>query len=122
MHELKEKLPMKLEAPDTSIRAQVGWGGMAMAFLKLPAGTDLGPLLEGLPDDKCQCPHWGYMLKGRMTLSYKDGANEQLEAGQVFFWPPGHTASVEEDVEIIELSPEGEYEEVISHVLRKVQG
>ena len=86
------------------------------------AGTDLGPLLEGLPDDKCQCPHWGYMLKGRMTLSYKDGGSEQLEAGQVFFWPPGHTATVEEDVEIIELSPEGEYEEVISHVLRKVQG
>ncbi len=25
----------------------------------LPKGADLSPMLKGLPDDLCQCPHWG---------------------------------------------------------------
>jgi hypothetical protein len=24
-----------------------------------PAGLDTTPLFKGLPDDLCQCPHWG---------------------------------------------------------------
>ncbi len=122
MHEVKEKLPIILETPDTAIRALSGMGGMALAYLELPAGTDLGPLLEGLPDDKCPCPHWGYILKGKLTVSYRDGGDEKLEAGQVFYLPPGHTATVQEDAAIIELSPEKEYGEVISHVLAKAGG
>ncbi len=122
MHEVKEKLPVLLEAPDTAIRALSGMGGMALACLELPAGTDLGPLLEGLPDDRCPCPHWGYVLEGKLTVSYRDGGDEKLEAGQVFYLPPGHTATVQEDAAIIELSPEKEYGEVISHVLAKAGG
>ena len=40
-------------------------GAYTVAFARLDEGVDLGPALQGLPDDLCPCPHWGYMLKGR---------------------------------------------------------
>jgi hypothetical protein len=30
------------------------------------------PMLASLPGGRCHCPHWGGMLKGRMTASYAD--------------------------------------------------
>ena len=44
--------------------------------------------MKGLPDDPCQCPHWGY-AKGRMTARYAD-RDEVYEAGEAFYSPPGH--------------------------------
>jgi len=35
-------------------------------------GHSLAPLLHGLPGDSCQCPHWGYLLAGKITVSYAD--------------------------------------------------
>jgi hypothetical protein len=29
-------------------------------FLTFREDFDATPLLKGLPDDQCQCPHWGY--------------------------------------------------------------
>jgi len=57
MHELKENMPIHFEAPGTKIRALKGLGGMYSAYAELPAGTDFTPLLQGLPNDKCHCPH-----------------------------------------------------------------
>ena len=34
-------------------------GDMTAAFVKVPAGTDFGPALEGLPGDACPCPTGG---------------------------------------------------------------
>ena len=28
--------------------------------------------LKGHPDDRCQCPRWGYHRSGRMTVRYPD--------------------------------------------------
>ena len=93
-----------------------------MAYAEFPAGTDLGPLLQGLPDDACQCPHWGYMIKGRMTISYTEGEDDSLQAGDVFYLRPGHTGVVEEDAAMYELSPEKEYKVSLDHVLAKAGG
>jgi hypothetical protein len=86
-------------------------------IVSLPAGTDLGPLLRGLPNDLCPCPHWGYVLKGRMRMTYSDG-EEVLTQGDLFYMPPGHTGVVEEDVEFVEFSPPGEHEAVLEVVRR----
>jgi quercetin dioxygenase-like cupin family protein len=45
-------------------------------------------LLKGLPDDRCQCPHWGYVFKGKMTARYAD-RDEVYEAGDAFYTPVG---------------------------------
>jgi hypothetical protein len=119
MHERKENLPIRLEGPGTALRAKEGWGTMSAAYAELPAGTDLRPLLKGLTDDACQCPHWGYVLKGSIHVRYTDDTEEVISAGEIFYLPPGHTAWLEEESAFVEFSPSEEYDEVLTHVLKK---
>jgi hypothetical protein len=58
-------------------------GELTVGFVEIQKGTDLGPALVGLPGDLCQCPHWGYMLKGRVMMR-TEGGDEIYEAGQAF--------------------------------------
>jgi hypothetical protein len=87
----------RLEGPNTTLRAANGWGAMSVAYAELPSGTDLGPLLAGLANDLCPCPHWGYLLKGKLHIQYSDGTAELIRGGDVFYLPPGHTGRFEED-------------------------
>lgn len=32
--------------------------GFTMNFTSIRQDSDLTPVLKGLPDDSCQCPHW----------------------------------------------------------------
>mgnify|MGYP001166014486 CR=1 FL=1 len=99
-----------------------GWGGMTVAINELPAGTDLSPLLEGLKNNSCQVPHWGYIIKGSLRLKYDDGKEVVLNAGDVFYMPPGHTAAVVEDLKILDFSPEKEMKGLIHHIEKKIAG
>lgn len=58
MHQHAEELPVCLEVGDIGIQAH-NWGDINVARIRFPAGADATPLLEGLPDNLCQCPHWG---------------------------------------------------------------
>jgi hypothetical protein len=33
-------------------------------FTSFREDVDATPMMKGLPDDRCQCPHWGYMVSG----------------------------------------------------------
>ncbi|MCK5206554.1 MAG: hypothetical protein KAQ62_03260 [Cyclobacteriaceae bacterium] len=116
----KEDIQVTMEAPGTIMRAQSGLGGMTVAFNELPAGTDFTPLLEGLSNNSCHCPHWGYIFKGSIRLIYDDGSEEITKAGDVFYWKPGHTAIVEEDLKFMDFSPEKELGEVMEHIGKKM--
>lgn len=122
MHERKENLPVKLEGPDTALRATSGWGDMSIAYAEMPAGADVGPLLEGLADDMCHCPHWGYVIKGSFHVRYTDGTEEVVSAGEIFYLPPGHTAWFTEEAAFVEFSPDKPYAEVMDHVVKKASG
>jgi hypothetical protein len=39
--------------------------------------------LKGLPDDRGQCPHWGYVIKGGMNMRFGD-REEVFEAGDAW--------------------------------------
>lgn len=119
MHAHRHDIPSSLEVGDIYSR-DIVWGDMNVAFEGFPAGTDTRPLFKGLPDDRCQCPHWGMMLKGRIRVLYSD-REEVLEAGQAYYMPPGHNTVVEEDCELIEFSPKGEYDKVIEVAARNMQ-
>ena len=58
-------------------------------FLTFREDLDHTPLLKGLPDDQCQCPHWGYVTRGKLTFRFGD-REEVFEAGDAFYAPPGH--------------------------------
>ena len=63
--------------------------GYRINFTTFHQDIDGTPLLKGLPDDRCQCPHWGYVIKGRVTFRFAD-RDEVFEAGDAFYTPPGH--------------------------------
>ena len=115
----KEELPVALELPVATFR--VGeWGDTAVAYVTLKSGADAAPLLEGLPGDKCQCPHWGYMLKGAIHVRYDNGDEEICRAGEMFYWPAGHTVRVEEDTSFVEFSPKSQLKDVYDHIGKKL--
>jgi len=115
----REEIPIALELPVATFRV-AEWDNMAVGYVKLTAGADATPLLEGLPNDKCQCPHWGYILDGAIHVRYNDGKEEVCHAGDMFYWPPGHTVWVEKDTSFVEFSPRSELKEVYDHIGKKL--
>jgi hypothetical protein len=122
----KNDIPVKIDTPGAVARQQYGFGDasecgeLATEYFSLAAGTDLTPLLEGLEDDLCQSPHWGYLIEGRILVTYKDGEEETVSGGDLFYWPPGHTLRAEQDSEMILFSPRAEHSAVVEHVRRQV--
>jgi len=98
---------------------QIEWGDINVALERLPAGLDTEPLFKGLPDDRCPCPHWGYVLKGRMRVRYAD-REEIVTAGDAYYLPPGHLPLLEEETEVIEFSPKGVYQETMEVIERNM--
>jgi len=120
MRDRKENLPVALEVPGTARFRVAEWGEQAVAYVELLAGADASPLLEGLPDGKCSCPHWGYVLKGAVHVQYSDGRQETSRAGEMFYWPAGHTVRVDEDTSFVEFSPKQQLKQVYDHIARKI--
>jgi hypothetical protein len=85
--------------------------GWTIDFVSFSADIDATPLMHGLPDDRCPCPHWGYVKKGRVTYRFADH-DEVCEAGDAFYLPPGHIPIVEAGTEIVQFSPTEEIREV----------
>jgi hypothetical protein len=108
-----------IEGDGVELRTHEVGGGMTTAFMRAPKGADFRPALAGLPGDLCQCPHWGYVLKGRLRMHTSDGA-EIYEAGQAFYWAPGHAPEALEDSEYVDFSPTDELNHVVGHL--KSQG
>lgn len=112
-------LPIASEALGEMIRG-TDWGGMTSAYMEYPTGLDFTPLLEGLERDHCQCPHSGYVIEGRIRVNYEDGTEETVNAGELYYWPAGHTVFVEEAVKMVEFSPHDQMSQVLTHVVGKL--
>lgn len=69
-------------------------GGYTVGFEAYTADADMAPLFAGLPDDRCQCPHFGYLLKGKVKFTFADGSEEVYETGDAYHAPPGHTPTL----------------------------
>lgn len=57
-----------------------------------------------------------------MTVTFADGTAESPRAGDLFYWPPGHTVRADENSEIILFSPQAEHTPVIEHLRAKMLG
>jgi hypothetical protein len=119
MHMSTEQMPIELQAGEIETRAVAG-GDVLVRHIRLPAGTDFTPLFVGLPDDLCQCAHWGYVLNGSIRLRYADGSEEVSQAGDVYHWPAGHTGWTDEGVTFLEFSPTADIAPVLEHLARQM--
>lgn len=97
-----------------------GWGGMTVDINNAPAGTDFTPLLQGLENDHCQVPHWGYVVQGSIKIIYKYGISEVFSEGEAFYMKPGHTGRVLEDLLLVSFSPEEGMHKLGDHLEKKV--
>src|SRR5438132_13059071 len=82
--------------------------GYTINFVEFAQDIDATPLLKGAPDDRCQCPHWGYVLSGQVTFSFADH-DEVFQAGDAFYTPPGHIpVKHQPGTELVTFSPSDE--------------
>lgn len=126
MHIQKNDVPIKVNAPGAVARQKTdfgdatGYGKIGAEHFSMEAGTDIAPLLQGLESDLCQAPHWGYIMKGELTVTYGNGKSEDVQSGDLFYWPPGHTIKVTKDAEFVLFSPQHEHTPVFDHINSKL--
>ena len=89
---------------------------MSIAWVQLAAGTDLRPALVGLEADLCQCPHWGYMLRGATRACTPPTEQHTYSAGDAFYWAAGHAPEAITDCEYIDFSPTEALKPVLDHI------
>jgi hypothetical protein len=126
MRVAKEQVDVRMEVPGVVIRQRRNFGDvrgfdtLSSEYFTLAKGVDTTPLFVGLDGDLCQCPHWGYVLRGALTTTDAKGAQETVREHDLFYWPPGHNVRVDADAEIVMFSPQREHSDVIDHMIAKV--
>jgi len=70
----------------------------------------------------CPCPHYGYMFKGRLRCHYPgcDWPDEVAEAGDAYFFRPGHVLIYEEPSEVFELNPAAALQLLMDHIEKMI--
>lgn len=128
MRVAKDDVDVRMNIPGAVVRQRrnfgdvSGYGGISGEYFSLAKGVDTTPLFKGLEGDLCQCPHWGFVLSGRITTTDASGKQETVTANDLFYWPPGHNVRVDEDANIVMFSPEREHTRVIEHMIGKTGG
>ena len=128
MRVAKEDVDVRMEIPGAVIRQRMDVGdtsgvdSLSGEYFTLAAGVDTTPLFQGLEGDLCQCPHWGFVVRGQLTTTDATGVQETVRMHDLFYWPPGHNVRVDVDAEIVMFSPQREHTRVIAHMIEKVKG
>lgn len=95
--------------------------GYRVGFTTFKEDIDATPLMKGLPDDRCQCPHWGYVIAGRVVFRFSD-RDETYEAGDAFYAPPGHVpVQHEPGSEVVMFSPADELRKTEEVLMKNMQ-
>jgi mannose-6-phosphate isomerase-like protein (cupin superfamily) len=95
-------------------------GGYTVAFEKYTADADMTPLFSGLPDNRCQAAHWGYVVNGKVTFKDADG-EETVQTGDAYYVPPGHTPMLYAGTEVVEFSPTNELQRTLEVVSKNME-
>jgi hypothetical protein len=97
-------------------------GAFRVAFESMPAQFPPDEsAFKGLPDDRCQCDHWGYLFEGSFRVTYTDGSPDEIvHAGEAYRLRPGHFFQSIEPVELIELSPVEEHDRTLAVITRNM--
>ena len=93
--------------------------GYTINFVEFHQDIDATPLMKGLPDDRCQSPHWGYVISGSVTFRYAD-RDETYEAGDAYYAPPGHIPVIKAGTEVVEFSPSESYAQTMEVIARNL--
>jgi hypothetical protein len=115
----RDEAPIGVDAPEIEGR-YVDLDGYTVGFETYHADADPAALFAGLPDDRCQCPHWGVVVRGQVVFRFAD-RQEIYTAGDAYYAPPGHTPVVFADSEVVEFSPTEALQRTMSVVEANMQ-
>lgn len=82
--------------------------------------SDMAPLFKGLPNDRCQSPHWGVVLKGKLIYHYPNG-DDVIGAGEAYYARPGHTPEIFPNTEVVEFSPTADLKKTLDVVMKNMK-
>src|SRR2546429_9627548 len=106
MRVARQQVDIRMEIPGAVIRQRrdfgdaSGYGKISGECFTLAAGVDTTPLFQGREGNLCQCPHWGFVLRGKLTTTDAAGKHEIGSTNDRFYWPPRHKVQVDADTEI----------------------
>jgi hypothetical protein len=115
----KNDAPVVVDVTEIAIR-QLDMDGYTVTFNTFKADADPAPLFRGLPDDACQCPHWGIVLTGKLVYRFADH-DETYTAGDAYYAGPGHVPLSFADTETVEFSPTPELQATLAVVGKNMQ-
>jgi len=127
MRVAKQDVDVRIDIPGATLRQRLefgdasGLGKISGECFTLSAGVDTTPLFVGLEGNLCQCPHWGFVIKGALTTTDAAGHQETVRANDLFYWPKAHNVKVVEDAEIVMFSPQDKHTVVLDHMREKVK-
>jgi len=93
---------------------------VTVGFETYTEDADLTPFFVGLPDDRCQARHWGYVVQGKVVFHTADG-DETFETGDAYAVGPGHTPTIFAGTEVVEFSPTDEFAATMEVVGRNME-
>jgi hypothetical protein len=115
----KNDAPVAIDVPEIEIR-KFDLSEYTVTFNTFKADADPAPLFRGLPNDACQCPHWGIVLSGKVVYRFADH-DETYNAGDAYYAAPGHVPLSFADAETIEFSPSAELQQTEAVIARNMQ-
>ncbi len=86
-----------------------------VGFETFKQDADPAPLFAGLPDDRCQASHWGYVTSGQITYRWADHEETYVE-GDAFYAPPGHLPLFTAGATLVEFTPTAELQATMAVV------
>ena len=95
-------------------------GEYTVSFETFRRNLDPASFFVGLPDDRCQCPHWGVVTAGQLTFRWAD-REETFVAGDAYYAPPGHLPLLTEGTSVVEFSPSAALEATMAVVERNLE-
>jgi hypothetical protein len=114
-------VPIEIQHPNIGEVRSIELGLMTLELSRVKKGFETSELLRGLPGDLCPVSHWGYVVRGSFRIRTPD-SEERVQAGQSYYATPGHTLLVDEDCEVVDLSPTEERRIRTEHFERKLAG
>jgi len=112
----------------TSTESMVGYGGhfteigdMTVAYETYTADADLADLFKGLPGDRCQAAHYGYVVTGRLAFRYADGTVDEITTGESCVGTPGHTPILYAGTEVVEFTNTEQQNQTMAAVMKNME-
>jgi hypothetical protein len=110
----KDEAPLIVDEDEVTGR-YVELADYTVSFETFHTEMDPAPLFRGLPDDRCQCEHWGIVVSGKLEMRYADGT-EIYAAGDAYYAAPGHVPWPHAGTEVVEFSPTAELHDTMKVV------